>query len=189
MRVEEPRSSVVSVSSNKSSVTVSFAEHFTRSEQFDQIFRSGMELVEATASYLDGAGRAEAKALSPTLAVVYASESMRLTTRLLELASWLLIRRAIKTGEMSVEEARVKRRRLRLSTIGRPGHVASYDHLPQKLRALIETSFAMNDRIVQLDQALERPAIVMTRARDADPVGSQIAKIAAAFGAHERAPH
>ncbi len=180
---------MIVASPNKNSVTVSFAEHFTRSEQFDQIFRSGMELVEATASYLDGAGRAEVKALSPAMAVVYASESMRLTTRLLELASWLLIRRAIKTGEMSVEEARIKRRRLRLATIGRPAHVTSYGELPQKLRDLIEASFTMNDRIVQLDHALERPAIVMTRARDADPVGSQIAKIAAAFSTGELAKH
>lgn len=172
---------MVGASSNKSSVTVSFVEHFARSEQFDQIFRSGMELVEDTAAYLDRAGRREAKGLGPALAVVYATESMRLTTRLLELASWLLIRRAIKSGEMSVEEARVKRRRIRLTTIGRPGHVKEYAELPEKLRTLIEASFSLNDRIVQLDHALERPAIVMTRARGVDPVGTQIAEIAAAF--------
>jgi len=84
-------------------VTVSFGERFTASDQFDQIFKHGMGLVERTASYLDGPGRHEAKALSPTVAVLYATESMRLTTRLLELASWLLVRRALREGEITAE--------------------------------------------------------------------------------------
>ena len=46
-----------------------------------------MGLVERTAAYLDGQGRKEARALRGPVAVLYATESMRLTTRLLELAS------------------------------------------------------------------------------------------------------
>jgi regulator of CtrA degradation len=69
--------------------TVSFGERFQSSEQFDHIFKEGMALVERTASYLDGPGRKEAKALTGGVGVLYATESMRLTTRLLDLASWL----------------------------------------------------------------------------------------------------
>ena len=39
---------------------------FTRSELFDRIFDEGMELVEETAAYLDGAGRQESRRLSRT---------------------------------------------------------------------------------------------------------------------------
>ena len=46
-----------------------------------------------------------AERLSRAAALAYAGESMRLTTRLLDLASWLLIRRAIKEGEMTEAEA------------------------------------------------------------------------------------
>ena len=63
-------------------------EHFAASDQFDAIFKEGMGLVERTAAYLDGPGRKEARALRGPVAVLYATESMRLTTRLLELASW-----------------------------------------------------------------------------------------------------
>lgn len=69
-----------------------------------------MALVERTAAYLDGPGRREAKALAGSVSVLYATESMRLTTRLLDLASWLLIRRSLKEGEISEEEAAKKRR-------------------------------------------------------------------------------
>jgi regulator of CtrA degradation len=181
MRDEMSRFSVVGVSP-KSSVTVSFAEHYARSEQFDQIFRAGMELVEETAVYLDGPGRQEAKKLSPALAVLYATESMRLTSRLLELASWLIVRRSLKAGEITVEEAREKRRRIKLVSIGRPSHVDRWAELPQSLRDLVEASFGLNDRIIQLDRALERPVLVASGRSDVDPVGSQVALLAEAFG-------
>ena len=103
--------------------TVSFGERFAASDQFDAIFREGMALVERTATYLDGAGRKDSRALRGPVAVLYATESMRLTTRLLELASWLMIQRALKEGEISEDEARGKRARVKLRAPGRPTHV------------------------------------------------------------------
>lgn len=163
-------------------VTISFAERFAKSEAFDHVFREGMSLVEATANYLEGQGRKDAKAIGPASSVLYASESMRLTTRLLELASWLVIRRALKAGEIGQEEARTKRRRLRLTAIGRPPHVQGYGQLPPRLRELIEASFALHDRIVLLDRALERPEPVVTETRPShNPVGEQVDRLSAAF--------
>jgi regulator of CtrA degradation len=161
-------------------VTISFAERFASSAQLDQVFREGMQLVDATAAYLEVQGRTEAKALSPAAALVYATESMRLTTRLLELASWLVIRRALKSGEIGPEEARVKRRRLRLVSIGRPAHVKGFDVLPDRLKELITASFALHDRILMLDRALEHPEATAAEA-SANPVGDQVARLSAAF--------
>jgi len=165
---------------SRSGVTISFAERFANSQQFDHIFREGMALVEATANYLEGPGRRGAKAIGPVHAKLYASESMRLTTRLLELASWLVIRRALKAGEIGPEEARIKRRRLGLAAIGRPEHVQGYAELPARLRELIEASFALHDRIVLLDRALERAEPVVAEAR-ANPVGEQVDRLSAAL--------
>ena len=64
---------------------------FARSELFERTFQEGMDLVEETAAYLDGGGRQESKLLSRNGALAYASESMRLTTRLMQVASWLLV--------------------------------------------------------------------------------------------------
>ena len=80
------------------SVTVSFGTKFAQSDQFKTVFREGMALVEAAATYLDGEGRKEARRLRPPHSLGYATESMRLTTRLMQLASWLLIRRAVSEG-------------------------------------------------------------------------------------------
>ena len=110
--------------------TVSFGARFAASDQFDAIFKEGMGLVERTATYLDGPGRKESRQLRGPVAVLYATESMRLTTRLLELASWLMIQRALKEGEISEEEARGKRARVKLRAPGRPAHVKGFTDLP-----------------------------------------------------------
>lgn len=170
-------------------VMVSFGEKFAASEQFDVVFREGMALVEEVASYLDGAGRREAKALKPPVSVLYATESMRLTTRLLDLASWLLIRRALKEGEIDAEEARRKRQRVKLKALGRPGHIKGFDDLPETLQDFIERSFALHDRIVMLDKAIaanpmaaaQDNSIVPGEAPD-NPVLAQMSLLRQAFG-------
>ncbi|MGH1418680.1 MAG: DUF1465 family protein [Hyphomicrobiaceae bacterium] len=165
--------------------TVSFGEHFQASEQFDVVFREGMALVENTATYLDREGRAEAKKLEAAASVLYATESMRLTTRLLDLASWLLIRRGLKEGEITMEEARRKRQRVKLKALGRPSHIRNFEDLPEGLRDLIVASFALHDRIVQLDRAMTySPSEQMAKveaASNLNPVANQLSLLNQAF--------
>src|SRR5947207_13395819 len=87
-------------------------EDFARSELFERTFQEGMELVEETAGYLDGEGRQESKLLSRNAALSYAAESMRLTTRLMQVASWLLVQRAVREGDMEPAAACEDRYRL-----------------------------------------------------------------------------
>jgi regulator of CtrA degradation len=161
-------------------ITISFGERFANSDQFDSIFKEGMALVERTATYLDGPGRKEAKTLQSPLTLVYATESMRLTTRLLELASWLLIRRGLKDGEITEKEAAQRRERVKLQPIGRPSHVKNFSELPAGLRDLIDASFSLNDRIQTLDRAMTTKVAAVNEI--VNPVDAQVARIRAAFG-------
>ena len=76
--------------SKASAKTIKLAERRVFSQSFKPLYQEGMGLVEQAAEYLDGKGRAEAKKLSRLAATLYAAESMRLTTRLMQVASWLL---------------------------------------------------------------------------------------------------
>src|ERR1700749_595295 len=87
-------------------------QDFARSELFQRTFQEGMDLVEETAGYVDGAGRQASKLLSRNAALAYAAESMRLTTRLMQVASWLLVQRAVRKGDMSPMDACESRYRL-----------------------------------------------------------------------------
>jgi regulator of CtrA degradation len=141
-----------------------------------------MALVERAASYLEGPGRAEAKRLAPPSNVLYAAESMRLTTRLLDLASWLLIRRAIKEGEMSEADAEKKRKGVALEGPARTAHVQGFTGLPEGLRGLVAESYALHDRIVRLDRALNaRLDEAGSEPVLANPVGLQMDRLRVAF--------
>src|SRR4029450_12612063 len=121
-------------------VTVSFGAKFARSDQFKTVFREGMALVEAAATYLDGDGRKEARKLRPPHSLAYATESMRLTTRLMQLASWLLIRRAVSEGELTPEQAIGGQRKIKLPATGSDQPARDLGALPPQLRGLIEQS-------------------------------------------------
>ena len=54
----------------------------------------------------------------PPHSLAYATESMRLTTRLMQLASWLLIRRAVSEGELTPEQAVEEQRKIKLPVTG-----------------------------------------------------------------------
>src|SRR5205809_6253780 len=95
---------------------VSFSEKLASSQAFAALFKEGMGLVEETASYLDGPGRQDSKKLERGAALAYATESMRLTTRLMQLASWLLLHRAVKEGEMSLAQANKEKTKVKLSS-------------------------------------------------------------------------
>ena len=112
---------------------VSFGERLAGSQAFADLFRDGMKLVEETAAYLDGPGRQESKKLERAGALAYATESMRLTTRLMQLASWLLLHRAVKEGEMSLAQANKEKAKVKLST-GEHNEEQNIKLLPERLR-------------------------------------------------------
>jgi regulator of CtrA degradation len=153
---------------------------FASSELFDRTFQEGMELVEETASYLDGAGRQESKALDRTAALGYASESMRLTTRLMQVASWLLVQRAVREGDMEPSLACDARYRLAAETAARRDLAASIGVLPIGLLDLLERSERLYERVMHLDRRMYLDA---AQEATPHPVLSQLAKLQAAFGA------
>ena len=134
--------------------TISFGEKYVESDSFKNVFREGMALVEEAAGYLEGTGRSEAKKLPPELSFAYATESMRLTTRLMQLASWLLIRRAVNEGEMTMEQAEEEEHKVKLQAIGSLARAKGYDDLPTSMKDLVERSLRFYERILKLDQMI-----------------------------------
>src|ERR1700744_910916 len=124
------------------------AQTFTDSIMFDKTFEEGMSLVEETARYLDGRGRQEARDLPRKAALLYAGESMRVTTRLMQAASWLLVQRAVHEGDMQPEDARDERYRLGSKDICL-GVTESIEILPPTLRDLLVRSDTLYRRIAR----------------------------------------
>ena len=158
---------------------VSFGERLAASQAFTSLFREGMALVEETAAYLDGVGRQEAKALPRRAALAYATESMRLTTRLMQLASWLLLHRAVKEGEMSLAQANKEKTKVKLAA-GEHSDEHNIKLLPESLRLLIQRSKQLQSAVRRLDATIhaasDRPRINI-----GNPVERQMGLLKAAF--------
>ncbi len=163
----------------EASAPVEFGVRFAGSKLFTQIFQDGMGLVEETAAYLDGEGRTDAKSLDRHAAIAYATESMRLTTRLMQLASWLLLQRAVGEGEMTPEEALKEKHRANLGDVSHTVSERSRKILPDQLMDLINRSIRLYERIVKLDEMLHEPAA--SRKAAANPLADQLSMLQAAF--------
>jgi regulator of CtrA degradation len=158
---------------------VSFKDRLAGSQAFATLFREGMTLVEETASYLDGQGRKESKSLDRKAALAYATESMRLTTRLMQLASWLLLHRAVKEGEMSLAQVNAEKTKVKLS-VGEPADEETLKLLPAQLGALVARAQTLHNRVLRLDATIHAPAKIAPR-EVANPVERQMGLLKAAF--------
>jgi regulator of CtrA degradation len=155
-----------------------FGARLAGSEAFKSMFREGMALVEETATYLDGDGREDSRRLSRAGSLSYATESMRLTTRLMQLASWLLLQRAANDGEMSADQARAEKSKIKLSGLSSATAGTGWDDLPERLRHLISRSLLLQERIRRLDGAIDHPPMPTD-----NPVARQLGRLAEAFRA------
>jgi regulator of CtrA degradation len=151
---------------------------FANSDMFDRMFREGMDLVEETAAYLDGEGRSEAKKLERTAALAYASESMRLTTRLMQSASWLLVQRAVREGEMSARDARDPKYRLGARSVCAGGTEIALD-LPTRLVDLLARSKRLYERVDRLENSIFDAESALPE----NPVNAQLSRLQAALSA------
>jgi regulator of CtrA degradation len=162
------------------SPAIPFIHRLASSSAFKDLFREGMALVEEAASYLDGPGREESRVLPRPAALAYSTESMRLTTRLMQVASWLLLQRAVNEGELTSSQAQAERVRVKLSREDYGCRPEVFEQLPPTLRSLSYRSMRIEERVMHLDQGL-----VVAHSREPvkarSEVASQVERLRAAF--------
>lgn len=166
--------------------TVNLAQKFANSERFKLLFNEGMGLVEESAAYLDGEGREHAKGLSRTSAMLYGSESMRLTTRLMQIASWLLLQRAANEGEMSRDQLLEEKRKIRLDETLQRNDNPGWNNLPEGFLQLVGRSLSLQTRVMNLDAELYGSGGEEDALAPINPVGQQIDLLSTALGATKK---
>jgi regulator of CtrA degradation len=167
----------------KVSNTIRLAEHRVYSDSFKPLYADGMTLVEEAAAYLDGEGRTEAKRMTRLAATLYAAESMRLTTRLMQVASWLLLQRAANNGEMTRAQVAEEKSKVRLDTPSASPSVPSWEELPVKFKMIVDRSLKLQTLVAKLDDDLYGvPAPMPDNADSRNHVEDQLALLKTAFG-------
>ncbi|MCF6101202.1 DUF1465 family protein [Mesorhizobium muleiense] len=166
-----------------SAKTIKLAERRVFSQSFKPLYQEGMGLVEQAAEYLDGKGRAEAKKLSRLAATLYAAESMRLTTRLMQVASWLLLQRAANSGEMTRDQVASEKSKVRLDTASANNDAAGWVELPKDFLDLIDRSLRLQALVRRMDEEIYGGAVAEAApsGRRINPVSDQITLLNTAF--------
>lgn len=138
----------------------------------DQLYVESMLLADDARGYFDLDGSDERVALDPLQRVLFACESLKVTTRLMHVVAWLLTQRAVDAGELRPREALDPSRRLGDQPVSDMTAVAK---LPDAARALIQASIDLHRRVALIDDANAdaRPR--------ANPVASLQARLAYAF--------
>lgn len=130
-----------------------------RRRLIDSLYTEAMVLADEARSYFDQGGIADREALSPLMRVTLSCESLRVTTRLMHVLSWLLTQRAIDAGQMSaVDPLPVE------DWDGLEEQTSSLKGMPAAAIALIEASQDLCGRVARLDNeaeaiALQSPAL------------------------------
>jgi regulator of CtrA degradation len=148
---------------------------FTGGQLFEHVFAEGMALVEQAAAYLDGPGRTESKKLTREAGLTYASWSMELTTRLMQAASWLVMQKAVRDGDMKSEEALAPKYRMVREAPPLDASAQVSNGLPTRFLELVSESEALYDRICRIDAS-----IYGSKTSGQSPVNLQIERLKAA---------
>lgn len=170
--------------SRESANTIKLAERRVFSPSFKPLYNEGMGLVEQAAEYLDGAGRVEAKKLSRLAATLYAAESMRLTTRLMQIASWMLLQRAANSGEMTRDQVASEKAKVRLDTASAHDDAAGWNELPSEFVDLVRRSLRLQAHVRRMDEEIYgsgATVLPVHAMRRSNPVSDQISLLNTAF--------
>ncbi|RCS23706.1 DUF1465 family protein [Phyllobacterium salinisoli] len=162
--------------------TIRLAERVLFSDSFKPLYKEGMSLVEEAAAYLDGAGRDEAKSLSRTAATFYAAESMRLTTRLMQIASWLLLQRAARSGELTRQQVAMEKSKVRLDMLSAADALPGWTEMPASFIDIIERSLRLQDRVRRMDDEIYGEPADSPAVANSNPVSDQLVLLQTAFG-------
>lgn len=119
----------------------------------DGLYLEAMLMADEARSYFDGRDVAEDGMDDPLRRVAFACESLKVTTRLMHIIAWLLSQRAWQRGEIGDADLSDEKYRLGKASESDPLLVATF---PFAARALIEASHDLYDRVVRLQDRLDR---------------------------------
>jgi regulator of CtrA degradation len=107
---------------------------------------------------------------------------MRLTTRLMQMASWLLLQRAVNNGEMSKDQVLAEKNKVRLDGFNVDRNAPGWNELPEGFRDLVERSLRLQNRVALLDREIYRPSDAVAVPDNENSVRSQLNLLQTAFG-------
>ncbi|EJF76334.1 DUF1465 family protein [Bartonella birtlesii] len=154
-------------------------EHDAFENAFNRLYEETMALIEQTATYIDTEGKYTARFLSAEISAIYAKEAMYLSTRLMQIASQLLLLRAEREGEMTSEQIQKELGKVSLHTPTLQLESAHWQELPEVFRCFVARSLRLEARMQYMRIGKEDGCSDVLE--EDNPVGRQIELLKIAF--------
>ena len=122
----------------------------------EKAYHDAILLVNDTVGYLETRGIVDRESLDALGRTAFAAESMRLTTRLMQVVSWFMVQRAVMNGELSKAEANEPERRLSAIDICLDDGMKGSETLPQEMQALLSRSRSLFEQVWHVEEMLLR---------------------------------
>jgi regulator of CtrA degradation len=119
--------------------------------------------------------------MSRVAATLYAAESMRLTTRLMQVASWLLLQRAANSGEMTREQVAAEKAKVRLDTASAHETAPGWPELPAAFKEIVARSLTLQGVVQRMDDEIYGGEPEAERRPAGNPVSAQITLLNTVF--------
>ncbi|WP_455479268.1 DUF1465 family protein [Bartonella sp. B23] len=154
-------------------------EHGAFGNAFNRLYEETMILIEKTASYIDTEGKFAARSFSTEISEIYAKEAMYLSTRLMQIASQLLLLRAEREGEMTQEQIQKEIAKVSLHTPTLKFETAHWQELPEVFRNFVACSLRLEARMHYMRFGKEDGRFHVLE--EDNPVGKQMELLKKAF--------
>ncbi|MDN5248715.1 DUF1465 family protein [Bartonella sp. TP] len=123
---------------------------------FAKTYARGMQLIECTAAYIDGPGKSLLRELDEEQLALYTREAGAISTRLMQIASWLLLFRAWLEKDMSLQRIKDEKTKICLQTPSERYKHGRWDELPEIFRLLVLDSLRLETRLRNLDSLVSK---------------------------------
>lgn len=169
-----------SKSTIKSGNMVVLMEHEAFNTTFKALYQRGMHLIEEVGHYINEDGRAAMCCLPDDAAALYSTEAIHLGSRLMQVASWLLLERALRDNDMKPDYVAKEKKKIKLNLeYPRFDHEA-WNELPQKFRDLVSESVQLLERVRHLNSEDDSAG---QKNESAEVIKLQLNRLEQAFGA------
>ncbi|MEX0759637.1 MAG: DUF1465 family protein [Tistlia sp.] len=123
----------------------------------DGTYREALALTREARDYVLHQERRDKAALPPDQQLVASCESLRMTARLTQVVSWLMVQKAVQAGELDRTQAAAPELRLSGHEVCGVTEPAGPIALPDRLGELLQRSHALYSRVERLDALLDSP--------------------------------
>ena len=121
---------------------------------FNRTYDETLTLMVEARNYFRHSERVERDRAEPVIGLRMSCEAMRVTSRLTQVMAWLMVQRAVQSGELTAAEALESERRLSGWEVCLDDSFGGDETLPRGLRSLMDRSHRLFLRVARLEAML-----------------------------------